>query len=234
VRHHFAQGAPLSTFCENQTRFWKENRFQQRHRSNRIEPRSITGRNIFKKWLAANAPKANVTGKFDISLNAVSVSLNGTSLATIKTCPTVKDAQYETLYYPTVDDPDLSLIKAVEAWQVGGGPANAGAEVKVAIIDTGLILTIPVSVTKAIPPKPALAILDLRTTGHRSESVQQQSRQPRLYGRSHPGAWNPRCRHGGWQLQHARRGWRRNHSSRDFRCRAEGASGPITTSFRLT
>ena len=35
-------------------------------------------RNTFKKWLLANAPKARVTGSWDISLNAVSVKLNGT------------------------------------------------------------------------------------------------------------------------------------------------------------
>src|SRR5262245_8925358 len=32
-------------------------------------------RNDFKSWLRQNAPKAKVTGEFDISLNAVSVTL---------------------------------------------------------------------------------------------------------------------------------------------------------------
>jgi subtilisin family serine protease len=100
-------------------------------------------RNDFKAWLRANAPAANVTHTFDISLNAVSVDLNGTSLDLIKQAPQVLDAQPEGLYYPSVDDPDLGLIKAVQAWQVGGGPANAGADVKVAIIDTGIDVNHP-------------------------------------------------------------------------------------------
>src|SRR6267378_6067899 len=73
-------------------------------------------RNAFKKWLSVNAPKANVTGKFDISLNAVSVTLNGTHLSAIRACSMVQNATYETYYYPTVDDPDLGLIKAIQAW----------------------------------------------------------------------------------------------------------------------
>src|SRR5439155_26904358 len=47
-------------------------------------------------------------------------------------------------YYPTDDnDPDLSIIHAQEAWAQGGGPANAGAGVKVAIVDTGIDFTHP-------------------------------------------------------------------------------------------
>ena len=36
------------------------------------------------------------------------------------------------------DDPDLSLINANEAWTAVGGAANAGAGVKVAVIDSGI------------------------------------------------------------------------------------------------
>jgi subtilisin family serine protease len=55
----------------------------------------------------------------------------------------VQRAEYEGLYYPTVDDPDLNLIHAVEAWDVGGGSVNAGEGVKVAIVDTGIDVTHP-------------------------------------------------------------------------------------------
>ena len=122
-------------------------------------------RNEFKKWLGENAPKANVTGKFDISLNAVSVQLNGESLDTIRSCALVKTAQYQVYYYPTVDDPDLGLIKAIQAWQVGGGPTNAGAEVKVAIIDSGIDIHHPCFSGAGYPSKTQLG--DRRFTNNK-------------------------------------------------------------------
>ena len=64
-------------------------------------------RNQFKQWLKTAAPKARVTGEFDISLNAVAVQLNGTSLATLRTSPLVTRAEYEGVYTPTAIDIDL-------------------------------------------------------------------------------------------------------------------------------
>src|ERR671918_377526 len=46
-------------------------------------------RNDFKQWLQTNAPKAKVTGQYDISLNAVAVQLNGTPKSTIEQAPQV-------------------------------------------------------------------------------------------------------------------------------------------------
>jgi subtilisin family serine protease len=99
-------------------------------------------RNDFKKWLRANAPQAKITGSFDVSLNAVSVTLNGTSLDVLKSAPQVVDAQYSGLYHPLDTDPDLALINAVQAWGAGGA-AGAGAGIKVAIVDTGIEETHP-------------------------------------------------------------------------------------------
>ena len=101
-------------------------------------------RNDFKQWLQANAPKAKVTGEYDISLNAVAIRLNGTSLATLRSAPNVTAVEYEGRYRPTAD-PDLSLISAEAAWSAGGsgGAANAGRGVKVAIIDTGIDISNP-------------------------------------------------------------------------------------------
>src|SRR5438132_3045253 len=55
----------------------------------------------------------------------------------------VQRAEYQGLYYPTVDDPDLGLINAIAAWGGRAGAATAGAGVKVAIIDTGIDVTHP-------------------------------------------------------------------------------------------
>jgi minor extracellular serine protease Vpr len=102
-------------------------------------------RNDYKQWLRANAPNAKVTGEFDISLNAVAVKLNGETLAKVASAPQVRTAQYQGIYYPVaLGDPDLDLVKASEAWAAaGGGPANAGEGVKVAIVDTGIDVTHP-------------------------------------------------------------------------------------------
>jgi subtilisin family serine protease len=106
-------------------------------------------RNALKSWLRTNAPKATVTGEHDLALNAVTVKLNGTSLATLRSAPGVVSAAYEVRYVPlgtpvpargsySASDPDLSLIHATEAWGSG-----TGAGIKVAIIDTGIDITNP-------------------------------------------------------------------------------------------
>ena len=103
-------------------------------------------RNDFKAWLRTAAPKAQITGSWDLSVNAVSVKLNGTSLATLQASPLVQRAEYDGLYYPTTDptaDPDLRIISAFEAWDQAGGAADAGKGVKVGVIDTGIDITNP-------------------------------------------------------------------------------------------
>ncbi len=139
------KGDPLSTYAKTRPPAGKKIDFSSNTvKAYRAQLNQL--RNDFKKWLQANAPKVRVTGQFDISLNAVSVALNGTSLDLIRSAPQVQAAQYEGLYYPTGDptvDPDLTLIDAFNAWDTVGGPADAGAGVKVAVIDTGIDTTHP-------------------------------------------------------------------------------------------
>jgi minor extracellular serine protease Vpr len=136
------KGDPLSTYVKTKPSQGKKIDFN----SNTVKSyraQLSAQRNDFKKWLQANAPKAKITGQFDISLNAVAVQLNGTTLATLAGAPQVQHVEYEGLYYPTTDDPDLAIIHAVQAWAQGGGAASAGAGVKVAIVDTGIDITHP-------------------------------------------------------------------------------------------
>lgn len=102
-------------------------------------------RNDFKQWLRANAPAAKVTGEFDISLNAVAVQLNGTSIDALRGAPQVASVQPELLYAPAdASDPDLGIINAISAWSAGpGGAANAGAGVRIGVVDTGIDVTHP-------------------------------------------------------------------------------------------
>ena len=133
---------PLSTYAQTKPPQGKKINFDSNTvKAYRAQLNAI--RNDFKTWLNANAPAAKVTGEFDIALDGVSVSLNGTTLATLTNGPHVISVDYEGLYSPTTEDPDLGLIEAISAWQVGGGAANAGDLVKVAIIDTGIDVTHP-------------------------------------------------------------------------------------------
>jgi len=116
-------------------------------------------RNAFKSWLHDNAPSAKVTGEYDISLNAVAVQLNGTTLSKIASAPGVRSAQYEGLYRPSdANDPDLSIISAQAAWATAqvGGSANAGHGVKVAIVDTGIDVTHPCFSDEGFPAQTQL------------------------------------------------------------------------------
>ena len=140
------KGDPLSTYVKTRPPQGKKIDFNSATvKAYRAQLSAL--RNDFKTWLRANAPRAKVTSEFDLSLNAVAVELNGESLATIAGAPLVQRAEYQDFFYrvsaaETADDPDLRLISAGAAWG-GGGAANAGAGVKVAIIDSGVDYTHP-------------------------------------------------------------------------------------------
>lgn len=135
-------GAPLATYEKTKPAKGKKIDFNSSTtKSYRAQLSAL--RNDFKQWLRANAPGAKVTGEFDISLNGVAVELNGVSLGTIRSAPMVAAAELQGLYTPQVDDPDLAIIKAEQAWAAAGGSSTAGAGVKVAIIDTGIDVTHP-------------------------------------------------------------------------------------------
>jgi minor extracellular serine protease Vpr len=99
------------------------------------------GRNDFKRWLRANAPRAKVTSEYDISLNAVAVQLNSTPLETMAAAPMVERAQYNALYHPNLSE-SYKIINASDAWGVTGR-GNAGAGIKIGDIDTGIDETHP-------------------------------------------------------------------------------------------
>ncbi len=137
------KGDPLSTYVQTKPAPGKKIDFNSNTvKSYRAQLSAL--RNDFKQWLQTNAPKAKVTGQYDISLNAVAVQLNGTPKSTIEQAPQAAQVQYQGLYYPSDNnDPDLALISAIAAWNQVGGPANAGEGVKVAIIDSGIDITHP-------------------------------------------------------------------------------------------
>ena len=94
-------------------------------------------RNSFQQWLKTYAPNAKITSQYDISLNAVAVQLNGTSLDTIASAPMVQQVDYNALYYPDLSQSHF-IVNADPAWAAAGGRAMGGAGIKIGDIDTGI------------------------------------------------------------------------------------------------
>src|SRR5262249_15093327 len=65
-----------------------------------VRAQLAAGRNEFKRWLRANAPRAKVTSEYDVSLNAVAVQLNRAPLTTITAAPKGHTAENKALYPP--------------------------------------------------------------------------------------------------------------------------------------
>lgn len=126
-------------------------------------------RNAFRSWLRTNAPKAKITGEYDIAVNAVAVRLNGTALETLRSAPGVVSASHQALYVPLGhQDPDLDLIDAPEGWAAAapaGGAQNAGTGVKVGIIDSGIDDSHPCFSDAGFPATPQLG--DKRFTNNK-------------------------------------------------------------------
>jgi minor extracellular serine protease Vpr len=130
------KGDPLSTYSATKPAQGKKIDFN----SNTVKSyraQLSAERNNFKQWLHTYAPKANITSQYDISLNAVAVQLNGTSLDTIAGAPMVERADYNALYHPDLSQSHF-IINADPAWAAAGGRAGAGAGIKIGDIDTGI------------------------------------------------------------------------------------------------
>jgi minor extracellular serine protease Vpr len=131
------KGDPLSTYFATKPAPGKKIDFNSNTvKSYRAQLAAL--RNDFTNWLRANAPKAKITSQYDISLNAVAVQLNGTSLETIAGAPMVQQVQYNALYHPDLSE-SYKIINATGAWTSGGHTrANSGAGIKIGDIDTGI------------------------------------------------------------------------------------------------
>src|SRR5947199_7161958 len=135
------KGDPLSTYSATKPAPGKKIDFN----SNTVKSyrAQLTGlRNDFRNWLRANAPNAKITSEYDISLNAVAVQLNGTSLEAIAGAPMVQQVQYNVLYHPNLSE-SYKIINATGAWPAAGGRSVAGAGIKIGDIDTGIDETHP-------------------------------------------------------------------------------------------
>ncbi len=94
----------------------------------------------FKTTLAQALPGAEVAYTYQVALNAVAVHLpnsDAQALAALRKLPNVARITPQRIYTEQMDY-SLEIIQAAALWSQQGGRANAGAGLKVAIIDSGI------------------------------------------------------------------------------------------------
>ncbi len=99
------------------------------------------------------ARKFQVTGSVDTLLNAVFVQASPDQAAELRSLPGVKAVVLMRVRHPHLDRA-ASLINAPAAWNALGGIPNAGAGLKIGIIDTGIDQTHPGFNDPTLPAQP--------------------------------------------------------------------------------
>ncbi|CAN5541695.1 hypothetical protein BH23CHL6_BH23CHL6_09090 [soil metagenome] len=91
----------------------------------------------YARWLQRNVPSAKITSDYFVSLNAVAVKLNGVAKGKLRNSDYVASVTYVTRYQKTMSE-SYKIINAAGAWTEQGSRANAGAGIKVGVIDSGI------------------------------------------------------------------------------------------------
>src|SRR5438128_9192188 len=108
-------------------------------------------RNDFKQWLKATNSPAQVLREYDTVLNGFGVQLNGASFDSLRAGPGVSLVEPSLTYAPTMNR-SVGVINAPAAWTAVGGVANAGAGVKIGVLDTGIDQTHPFLTDNTLTP----------------------------------------------------------------------------------
>src|SRR6266705_1477914 len=108
-------------------------------------------RNDFLQWLRSTGSPAKVIREYDTVLNGVAVQLNGASLDSLKAAPGVSLVEPSLTYAPTMNR-SVGVINAPAAWTAVGGVANAGAGIKIGVLDTGIDQTHPFLTDNTLTP----------------------------------------------------------------------------------
>ena len=96
----------------------------------------------FKARARLIAPALRVRTELRALINAVSIEARGTEIAALAALPGVKRVELVREFHKLLDS-SVPLINAPAMWERLGGPSNAGAGVKIAILDTGIDITNP-------------------------------------------------------------------------------------------
>jgi len=100
------------------------------------------GRASAKGWLKNNMPAVQVVDEYSIVMNAIAVKLNGNAMNGLLNAPGAGFVSGDYLYHLEMNR-SPTLIGASTLWTAVGGQGNAGAGVKIGIIDTGIDQTHP-------------------------------------------------------------------------------------------
>jgi minor extracellular serine protease Vpr len=101
-----------------------------------------TGRESAKGWLQNSMPTVQVVDEYSIVLNAIAVKLNGNSMKSLLGAPGAVFVSGDYLYHLDMNR-SPTLIGAPTLWTAVGGQGNAGAGMKIGMIDSGIDQTHP-------------------------------------------------------------------------------------------
>ena len=127
-------------------------------------------RNFAKMYLAKFAPEVTVTYEYSTVLNGLAVNLNGADVKELKNLPGVVDA-VNTFTVHTEMNRSPALIGAPTLWAADGGQANAGAGIKIGIIDTGIDFTHPFLTDNGLVPPAGFPKCDALDSSVRQANV---------------------------------------------------------------
>jgi minor extracellular serine protease Vpr len=99
-------------------------------------------RDNYKKWLAKQLPQVQVVTEYSVAYDGLGLKLNGASLKDISSGPGAAETGYSQTYHTAMSS-STGLIDAQGLWDALGGQANAGAGIKVGVIDSGIDQTHP-------------------------------------------------------------------------------------------
>ena len=117
--------------------------------------------NQFKGWLQNNNPHVQLVREFSILFNGIAVKLNNAHIPDVAKGPGAAAVTPEVIYHPDMDvSPFLiGLTSGIVPtgvdqglWLALGGHANAGAGMKIGIIDTGIDQTHPFLTDATLTP----------------------------------------------------------------------------------
>ena len=127
-------------------------------------------RNAFKQWLRSTRSPAQVLREYDTVLHGLAVRLDGATLDSLRAGPGVTIVEPSLLYSPVMNR-SLDLINASAAWAAVGGVANAGAGIKVGVIDTGIDQTHPFLTDTSLSPPAGFPKFDRGNQAFTSKKV---------------------------------------------------------------